>query len=327
MLGRIVVLSLCLGLSLAGTPVVLWHGMGDSCCLPTSMGHIQSLIENGTEPGTYVHSLKIGSNVIDDTINGFLKPVNDQVDEVCRYIAEDPELAEGYHAVGFSQGGQFLRAVAQRCPNPPMKNLITLGAQHQGVFGFPRCPGESIELCNIMRELLSYGAYNDYVQSVLVQAQYWHDPLHYETYVEKSQFIAEINNEGPVKNVSYAENLAKLETFVMVKFAEDKMVEPRASQHFEFYRPGSEVDILPLLESPLYTENWIGLQDLNERGDLVFLTIPEVDHMQIPTDWFMSNIVAQYLHGFKSNPPKLIETDPTMELRSDTFGAEPKCEI
>lgn len=64
-----------------------------------------------------------------------------------------------------------MRAVAQRCPSPPMKNLVTLGAQHQGVYGFPRCPGESVELCNLMRELLNYGAYTDLVQDILVQAQ------------------------------------------------------------------------------------------------------------------------------------------------------------
>ena len=33
-------------------------------------------------------------------------------------------LQGGYNAIGFSQGGQFLRAVAQRCPNPPMKNAV-----------------------------------------------------------------------------------------------------------------------------------------------------------------------------------------------------------
>lgn len=27
------------------------------------------------------------------------------------------------------------RAVAQRCPDPPMRNLVTFGGQHQGVFG------------------------------------------------------------------------------------------------------------------------------------------------------------------------------------------------
>ena len=52
---------------------------------------------------------------------------------------------------GSVQGGQFLRAVAQRCPQPQMRNLITFGAQHQGVFGFPNCPGEMDPFCDIVR--------------------------------------------------------------------------------------------------------------------------------------------------------------------------------
>ena len=39
---------------------------------------------------------------------------NPQVREVCEMIAGDAELQGGYNAIGFSQGGQFLRAVAQR---------------------------------------------------------------------------------------------------------------------------------------------------------------------------------------------------------------------
>jgi len=64
-----------------------------------------------------------------------------------------------------------LRAVAQRCPDPPMKTLVTMGSQHQGVYGFPRCPGESVALCDIVRELLNFGAYTNFVQNVLVPAQ------------------------------------------------------------------------------------------------------------------------------------------------------------
>lgn len=33
----------------------------------------------------------------------FFKDVNEQVAEVCDFIANDPQLANGYHAVGFSQ--------------------------------------------------------------------------------------------------------------------------------------------------------------------------------------------------------------------------------
>ena len=78
--------------------------------------------------------LQIGASANDDTLNGFFKPVNDQVDEVCQKISSDPNLKDGYNAIGFSQGGQFLRAVAQRCPHN-MRTLISVGGQHQGVYG------------------------------------------------------------------------------------------------------------------------------------------------------------------------------------------------
>ena len=34
-------------------------------------------------------------------MNGFLMPVFDQIDFVCDLIKNDPELKDGYHAVGF----------------------------------------------------------------------------------------------------------------------------------------------------------------------------------------------------------------------------------
>ena len=66
--------------------------------------------------------------------------------------------------MGFSQGGQFLRAVAQRCPNPPMLNLVSVGGQHQGVYGLPHCPGNSSTVCDYIRRLLNYGAYVSWIQ-------------------------------------------------------------------------------------------------------------------------------------------------------------------
>merc|ERR1712055_129134 len=211
-------------------------------------------------------------------------------------IREDTNIQNGFNALGFSQGGQFLRAVQQRCPELGMKNLVTVGAQHQGVFGFPNCPGEINYFCDIVRDLLSYGAYVDFVQDFLVQAQYWHDPLHFDTYVEKSKFIAEINNEKTNKNESYTENLSKLENFVMVKHTKDTMVEPKESEHFEFYTPGQSDVILPLKESPIYVEDRIGLKALDESGRLHFLDV-EGDHLQFTRQWFIDNIINVFLGG------------------------------
>lgn len=100
-----------------------------------------------------------------DTENGFLMNVNDQITNVCKQLKSDPKLQNGYHGMGFSQGGQFLRAVAQRCPSPPMLNLVSVGGQHQGVYGFPHCPGNNVTLCNWVRELLNLGAYVSFVQN------------------------------------------------------------------------------------------------------------------------------------------------------------------
>lgn len=53
----------------------------------------------------------------------------------------------------------FRRALAQRCPNPPMFNLVSIGGQHQGVFGFPHCLYQDHKWCEYVRELLNHGAY------------------------------------------------------------------------------------------------------------------------------------------------------------------------
>ena len=61
----------------------------------------------------------------------------------------------------------------------------------------------------------------------MVQAEYWHDPLDEDEYRTKSIFLADINNERDDKNEDYKANLIKLHKFVMVKFEDDTVVDPR----------------------------------------------------------------------------------------------------
>lgn len=273
-------------------PIVLWHGMGDSCCNPLSMGSIKRLLEDSI-PSVYVKSLEIGSNQLTDVENSFFMNANDQVKMACEQIAEDPNLKRGFNAIGFSQGGQFLRAVVQRCSNLNMKNLISVGGQHQGVFGFPRCPGESEKICDYVRKLLNMGAYIDFVQNHLAQAEYWHDPLNEEEYKSKSLFLADINNEN-IKNETYKSNLKKLSNFVMIMFSEDKMVEPKETEWFGYYKPGQSKDLFTLQESALYTEDWLGLKEMDKEGKLHFLEAAG-DHLQINVDWFKENVINKFL--------------------------------
>lgn len=55
--------------------------------------------------------------------------------------------------------------------------------------------------------------------------------------------------------------------------SQDGMVEPRESEHFEFYTPGQSDVILPLKESPIYVEDRIGLKALDEAGGLHLLSV------------------------------------------------------
>ncbi|CAF0782012.1 unnamed protein product [Adineta ricciae] len=270
-------------------PVVLWHGMGDTCCNPLSLGTIIKLIEKEISPSPYVHSLRIGSNVEEDTANGFFMNVNHQIDYACQLLKADKNLTNGYHAIGFSQGGQFLRAIAQRCPNPPMLNLISIGGQHQGVFGFPRCPGDNVTICNYIRELLRFGVYESFVQEHLVQAEYWQDPHREELYRKVSVFLADINQERTF-NKDYRTNLLKIRNFVMVKFLRDTMVYPHESEHFGFYAANGTSKIVPLRESDIYLKDLLGLQVMDKQARLKFLE-SDTDHLRFSDQWFIDNII------------------------------------
>jgi palmitoyl-protein thioesterase len=273
------------------TPIVLWHGMGDSCCNPMSMGSIKKLLQKEI-PGVYVLSLEIGKNVIEDTENGFFMNVNSQVSMVCEQLSKDEKLKNGYNSIGFSQGGQFLRAVAQRCPQPAMKNLISVGGQHQGVYGLPKCPA-SAKICGAVRRLLNYGAYESFVQNSLVQAEYWHDPLDEAKYREKSIFLAEINNEN-VQNDTYKQNLLKLQNLVLIKFLKDTMVVPPESEWFGFYAPGQAATIQQYNETELYQKDRIGFKQLVDQGKVAFLAL-DSDHLRFTNEWFISEIINKYL--------------------------------
>jgi len=269
-------------------PVVLWHGMGDSCCDPLSMGRIKRMIDKGF-PGIYVYSVEIGNNTIDDEFNSFFKNVNSQLVEMNEKINSHPQLAQGFNAIGFSQGGQFLRGYVQRYNSPPVYNLMTLGGQHQGVFSFPNCPAPNVTLCQALADLLTLGAYDPFVQSFVVQAEYWQDTMIYDIYLKSSVFLADINNARETKNATYKENLASLNNFVMVKFENDTVVVPRESEWFEYYAPGEDKNIVSLYQSPIYTEDWIGLKELDQNNRLTFLQT-EGNHLQFTDEWFEDNI-------------------------------------
>lgn len=278
----------------AYTPVVFWHGMGD-----TAYGsiNVDRLALQRHFPGIKVFSIQLGSSSVEDEVASYFFNVNKQIEQACGELLRNNDIrqAGAINAVGFSQGGQFLRALVQRCPlrehGIRVKNLITLGGQHQGVFGLPNC--NSATFCDYIRYMLSSGAYEDFVQEHLVQAEYWHDPLNEIVYKSKNVFLPDVNNENRV-NETYKANLLALDNLVLVEFLQDEMVVPRESSLFGFYEPGQNKRIRPLEESPLYKEDRLGLRRLKESGRLKMFSIAG-RHLQYKMSWFLDQIANKYL--------------------------------
>ncbi|KAF7977768.1 hypothetical protein HWV62_2874 [Athelia sp. TMB] len=286
-------------------PLVLWHGLGDSHSSP-GMLEFAEMIKK-IHPGIFVHSIYIEEDLSSDRRAGFYGNVNEQLELVSEQLANIEELGGGFDAIGLSQGGQFLRAYAERYNAPPIRNLITFGSQHMGVSDIPTCrPGDF--LCQVARRAIKNGVYSTWAQRNLIQAQYFRDPSQMDTYLEANHFLPSINNEIPgQRNKTYAENLASLDKLVLVLFSKDKTVVPKESAWF-----GSEaVDdniknhpaeavghseqqhalsiappttIIPMRLQPLYTEDWIGLRTLDQRGDVILETC-EGEHMQMGDCW------------------------------------------
>jgi palmitoyl-protein thioesterase len=55
-----------------------------------------------------------------------------QLETVCEQLASIEELKDGFDGIGFSQGGLFLRAYAEKCNQPAVRRLITFGSPHNG---------------------------------------------------------------------------------------------------------------------------------------------------------------------------------------------------
>ncbi|KAI1497462.1 alpha/beta-hydrolase [Biscogniauxia marginata] len=260
-------------------PVVIWHGLGDSFSAE-GLQSVGALVEK-VNPGTFVYFVRLDESASSDRTATFYGNVTEQLAKVCDDLASNPILstAPAIDAVGFSQGGQFLRGYIERCNFPPVRSLVTFGSQHNGIIDYRTC-SSSDWLCKGAMALLHGNTWSSWVQSRLVPAQYFRDPEDLDSYLEYSNFLADINNERVLKNKTYAENLAKLENFAMYVFEDDTTVIPKETGWFEDV---SGDERTPLRSRKLYTEDWIGLRELDRKGALKFKTSPG-EHMQIPDE-------------------------------------------
>jgi hypothetical protein len=155
----------------ASLPVVLAHGMGDSCF---NSGFKSVVAAVGKKLGVYATCIPTGDNRLMDTINGFLLNMDKSVDEFARRVRADPKLKGGFHALGLSQGNNLIRGYIQKFNDPPVHTFLSVCGINAGVAAFPQCadsiPGLG-KVCLAFNEVLGELAYSSLAQSVLFQAK------------------------------------------------------------------------------------------------------------------------------------------------------------
>ena len=270
-------------------PLIIWHGLGDSFS-NEGLTSVAALAEE-TNPGTFTYIIRLAEDGNGDSRATFFGNLTEQIDKVCADLAAHNILstAPAVDALGFSQGGAFLRGYIERCNFPPVRSLVTFGSPHNGISEFQSC-GATDWLCKGAQGLLRANTWSAYVQSHLVPAQYFRDPAQYDSYLESSNFLADVNNERELKNQTYKANLEKLERFVMYMFEDDTTVVPKESSWF------AEVDetgtVQNLTDRVLYKEDWLGLKALDKKGALQFKTT-EGGHMSL-SDTLLKDVFKGY---------------------------------
>ncbi|GAW20190.1 hypothetical protein ANO14919_096870 [Xylariales sp. No.14919] len=287
-------------------PVVIWHGLGDTYSAE-GLQRVGQLVE-AVNPGTFVYFIRVDDSATNDQRATFYGNVTEQIAKVCADLAAHPILstAPAIDAVGFSQGGQFLRGYVERCNAPPVRNLVTFGSQHNGIVDYRACTATDW-LCRGAMALLHGNTWTSFVQSRLVPAQYFRDPADLDSYLEYSNFLADINNERALKNETYARNIAALENLVLYIFEDDTTVIPKETGWFEDV-DGDEST--PLRARKLYQEDWIGLRALDRKGGLKFKTTPG-EHMQL-SDGTLAEAFHEFFGPYKASSSR--EPDTAGEL-------------
>ncbi len=86
-------------------------------------------------------------------------------------------------------------------------------------------------MCRSVRKLIDrLGIYSEFVQHHVTQANYWHDADDEPLFLRKNLWLPVVN--GHPFNETQKARLMQLNKFVMVKFENDTMVQPRISSHF-----------------------------------------------------------------------------------------------
>lgn len=274
------------------TPVVLMHGLGDS---GTNAG-MESLAQSVSNkyPGIY----SVAAPVADGLLS-FIEDMDTQVEQFASYVSSKPELANGFHAVGLSQGGPIVRAYIERYNNPPVKRFVSVCGPLTGVYDCPKelrdFPIVGQALCNWYKSDPYSGLLGDLP---LGFTDYFVTVDNEQQYLDGNKWLTSLNNQGNFSgnnaNSTYTSNWASLDQLLLVGATEDTVVYPWQSEWFGGWdwtdSPSAPLTVFNYTEWPPYQNNAFGLKTLIDAGSVTFKSYAG-DHLRFSTEFWNDNVL------------------------------------
>jgi palmitoyl-protein thioesterase len=220
-------------------PVVVLHGVASSS---SNMDVFSDWLELTFD--TRVYNIELGNGVQ----NSLFMPLGKQLELLCDTIYNIPELRDGFDFVGMSQGGVLARGYVEKCNLSPVRNLINLVSPNGGVI-----------------EDININMYTPFNQAHLSLSGYWRDPLQIDTYLKECLYLPIINNEREtINSCSHKKNIQSLANYLVIWSQNDEVIKPPASGKFSVY--DTNYNVIPLEQTAMYIEDWLGLRSLAEDG-------------------------------------------------------------
>lgn len=240
-----------------GVPIAVFHGLGDFCRDPGMKQFAKKL-----GAGTDSYSICVESGAV---TSSFLHTFDAQSTKACDTIKADPNFQGEFYVVGLSQGGLIARYIAEKCDIAgSVKKVLTIGGPNMGVDAVPGCmsdTGISAKINGIARKFV----YFNIIQQHIGPADYFRDTHHYNRYLRKSSYLADLNNEKDTKDASIKERFSALDGAMFVMFNLDTTVIPKESEWFfsnEWNSDTSSYDLVDVKDTDFYINDYIGLRTL-----------------------------------------------------------------